>query len=253
MQLFLSPHEYIETTAGMDISLPLSNTDENPRAWYVDAPRFEPVRANGFIGSIAEGGSVNFRDVFFNPHGHGTHTECVGHIAETVFTVDKTLQDTFFETVLISIKPEEIWNEAAQTTDRIITVNQLQNAIAGRIATALVIRTLPNDDRKKITNYSATNPTYLELACVEVLNEAQVVHLLVDLPSVDREEDGGELAVHHAFWQYPDNPQHHKTITELVFVPSEIKDGNYLMNLQTAHFVNDATPSRPILFAIKQV
>jgi hypothetical protein len=37
------------------------------------------------------------------------------------------------------------------------------------------------------------------------------------------------------------------TITELVYVKDEIPDGRYDLNLQTAPFVNDATPSRPLL------
>jgi arylformamidase len=35
------------------------------------------------------------------------------------------------------------------------------------------------------------------------LRSIGVRHLLVDLPSVDREEDGGVLAAHHAFWDFP--------------------------------------------------
>ena len=75
-----------------------------------------------------------------------------------------------------------------------------------------------------------------------------VKHLLIDLPSVDRESDGGVLAFHHAFWEVPNNPNHERTITEMVYVPTEIKDGNYLLNLQMAPFENDASPSRPVLY-----
>ena len=82
MKLFLSDGTFIETDKPIDISIPLTNDNYNPRAWYVDPPVFEPVRANGFIGSRKEGGAVNFRNIFFNPHGHGTHTECLGHITD---------------------------------------------------------------------------------------------------------------------------------------------------------------------------
>ena len=75
MIFYLDPQQFIDTSTAIDLSLALRATAENPRAWYVDAPRMEPVRANGFIGSVAEGGAVNFRDIFFNPHGHGTHTQ----------------------------------------------------------------------------------------------------------------------------------------------------------------------------------
>jgi hypothetical protein len=42
------------------------------------------------------------------------------------------------------------------------------------------------------------------------------------------------------------------TITEMIFVNDAVKDGSYLLNLQIAPFENDASPSKPILFAIKK-
>ena len=64
----------------------------------------------------------------------------------------------------------------------------------------------------------------MDARCVKAWNTC-----LVDLPSVDREVDGGRLEAHHAFWGLPDNPRHHCTITELVYVPSNAPDGMYLL------------------------
>jgi hypothetical protein len=36
----------------------------------------------------------------------------------------------------------------------------------------------------------------------------------------------------------------------MIFVPDEVKDGTYLLNLQIASFENDASPSKPVLYAI---
>ena len=33
--------------------------------------RMEAVRMGDWVGDVKEGGSVNFYNVFFNPHGHG--------------------------------------------------------------------------------------------------------------------------------------------------------------------------------------
>jgi arylformamidase len=244
MKLFLENANYIDTDKGLDISLPLSNSEQNPRAWYLDPPRIDAVRANGFVGAVAEGGSVNFRNIFFNPHGHGTHTECLGHITKEVYSINQYLHSAFFKAKVISLTPEN------RDGDLVITKQELVRAMNNEQAEALVIRTLPNPLSKKKQNYSATNPPYLEENACEVLNKFGVNHLLIDLPSVDREEDGGKLAFHHAFWQVPENPQFHKTITELIYVSDSIKDGTYILNLQTAPFENDATPSRPVLFEI---
>jgi arylformamidase len=245
MIFYLNDREFIDTAQGTDISLPLINNDQNPLAWYVEPPVFEPVRTNGFVGSVAEGGSVNFRNISFNPHGHGTHTECLGHITEEVHSVNHHLKHYFFRAKVVSATPEQ------QGKDRVITRESLGDGLDNCSCEALVIRSLPNADSKKHKNYSATNPPYLDLDLIDILEQCGVEHLLIDLPSVDREDDNGALAFHHAFWQVPHNPQFHKTITELVFVPDSLPDGEYILNLQTAPFENDASPSRPVLFAIR--
>jgi kynurenine formamidase len=245
MIFHLDTKHFIDTYQGIDISIPLSNNDENPRAWYVDLPVFEPVRANGFIGSIKEGGAVNFRNIFFNPHGHGTHTECLGHITEEIHSINQNLKSYFFKAKLITIETEEIKG------DFILKASSFEKALGNQAVEAVVIRTTPNGKEKKHKNYSASNPPYIEEKTIELFNKLGIKHLLIDLPSVDREEDGGKLAFHHAFWQVPENPQFDKTITEFIFVANEIKDGTYILNLQTAPFENDATPSRPVLFEIK--
>ena len=75
-----------------------------------------------------------------------------------------------------------------------------------------------------------------------------VEHLLVDLPSVDKERDGGVLAAHRAFWNFDGKMRKRATITEFVYVSNKIEDGTYFLNLQVAPFENDASPSRPVLY-----
>ncbi len=250
MKLYLDNSHFIETENPIDISIPLTNTTDNPRAWYVDAPIIEPVIKNRFNGSVKDGGSVNFRNISFNPHGHGTHTECLGHITPIVHSVNQSLKSYFFNAELISVEPRMRQNEKDGCLDYIIEKDQLVEKLTGKKVRALIIRTLPNSETKKHLNYTETNPPYLDIDCIDVLNDCGVRHLLVDLPSVDRESDDGKLAFHHAFWQLPENPRFDKTITELVFIDESVNDGSYLLELQTAPFENDATPSRPVLYAI---
>ena len=84
-------------------------------------------------------------------------------------------------------------------------------------------------------------------------------HLLVDLPSVDREDDGGGLYAHRAFWGLDDGqtalgdkPAPTRTITELCRLPAPVGDGLYLLSLQVAPLAADAAPSRPVLFAFEE-
>ena len=225
----------IDLSKPLDISIPLRGTKENVTAWYVNPPEFTPVMENGFIGDVNLGGAVNFRNIFFNPHGHGTHTECVGHISKEAYTINQCLKQFTFLAKLVTITPANI------NGDTIITLEQVKNNWKNNDAEAIVIRTLPNNEYKLEMQYSATNPTYLD---------KEAMQLLIDTPSVDREEDGGELIAHHIFWDYPKNPQTERTITELIYVPEIVQDGIYILQFQLASFENDASPSKPILYQL---
>lgn len=241
----------VDLSAPIDISIPLTNTDDNPVAWYLDKPEIAPVRMGDWIGKVSEGkSSTNFNNIFFNPHGHGTHTECLGHITRDFYSVNQALKTFFFTAELISVKPYE------QDEDGVITVMQMRAALEGKTPEAVVIRTLPNETAKKSRKYSNTNPPYLDHAAAAFLRELGVKHLLIDLPSVDREHDEGKLLAHKAFWNVTDvnnlnaDARHDATITEMIYVPDDVQDGSYLLNLQIASFENDASPSKPVLYAI---
>lgn len=247
MRFYLTGNEFIDMNDPIDISIGIRDNNKGVQAWYVDPPSFEPVMEHGFVGSVAQGGNVNFRNVKFNPHGNGTHTESYGHITEDIYPVSNCFEKFFFKCSLASILPRENSNG-----DKIITKEQLLTKFSPGFSEALIIRTLPNQLSKLELNYSNTNPPYLDVECVALLNEWGVQHLLVDIPSVDKEIDGGELAFHHKFWNVPIAPISSRTITELIFVANEIEDGNYLLEIQLANFENDAAPSRPILYKIKK-
>ena len=133
--------------------------------------------------------------------------------------------------------------------DFIITKDQLISQIGTQeIPEALIIRTLPNIVNKLYKNWSESNWAYLEEAAAIYIADLGVQHLLIDLPSVDREFDGGQLLAHKAFWKHPRNTRKEATITEMVYLPDSIKDGEYFLNLQIASFENDASPSKPVLF-----
>ena len=115
---------------------------------------------------------------------------------------------------------------------------------------ALIIRTRPNDIWKKNKSYSGTNPAYLDSGVIEALNKTAVKHLLIDLPSVDKEKDEGKLSSHNAFWSTKGNIQNDKTITELVYIDNAHEDGLFLLNLQIISVDIDASPSKPVLYRI---
>ena len=235
----------VDLNKPLDISIPLRAGNENVIAWYAPPVTIEPVRMGDWVGNVAQGGSVNFNNVFFNPHAHGTHTECVGHISKEFYSLNQHLKTFFFLSKLISVTPEKI------NDDLVITKQQITSQLKNEIAEALIIRTLPNDITKHTRHYSNTNPAYLHHEAAQWMCENGVKHLLLDLPSVDKEKDDGKLLAHHAFWNYPNATRFDATITELIFVDDKIKDGTYLLNLQITSLENDASPSKPVLFAVE--
>ncbi|TVR77955.1 MAG: cyclase family protein [Chitinophagaceae bacterium] len=235
----------------LDISIPLVVNADGPKAW--GAPPFyaEPWKSEDgkFVGAVSEGAPVNFFNVQINPHGNGTHTECVGHITDRPFTINQCLRRFWFPALLISLTPEETENK-----DRVLLKNQIENAAANyQDAEALIIRTLPNTPNKKIYDYTGENPAYFDVKALQwMATETNIKHLLTDLPSVDRESDGGKLAGHKAFWQYPHQIREDATITEMIYVPESIPDGLYLLNIQIVSFELDVSPSKPILYALEE-
>ncbi|MEL0455581.1 cyclase family protein [Flavobacteriaceae bacterium SZ-1-7] len=235
----------IDLSKPLDISIPLQASENNVNAWYVGPPKIEPERDGDWIASVAEGASVNFNNIYFNPHAHGTHTECAGHITEKVHSINQNLKQFFFLAEVITVAPEGL------NGDSVISKKQIQFALGNKKRDAVVIRTIPNTRKQKFSmQYAHTNWPYLLNDAVEYLVSKDIKHLLIDLPSIDREKDDGELAGHNTFWNTKGKLRLDATITEFIYVSNKIKDGEYFLNLQIAPFENDASPSKPVLFEI---
>ena len=229
-----------DLSKGHCISIPLDHTHDQPNAYYAPLYEATPVKVGDWTGDTREGGSVNFYNIRLNPHGNGTHTECVGHISTERFSIHQSLASEFVIAQLISVYPAQQDNG-----DRIVRQLDWDPDIE-----AIIIRTLPNHSDKMIRHYSGTNPPYLDYNMAGKMATDGIIHLLLDLPSVDREEDEGILAAHKAFWKYPENPRTNATITELIYVDNVIPDGLYLLQIQIAALELDASPSRPFIYPL---
>jgi kynurenine formamidase len=234
----------IDLCEPLDISIPMRASKSNANAWYIDEPTIEAVKIDDDVISVAKGAAVNFNTINFNPHAHGTHTECVGHITKEVHSINQNLKQFFFLAEVVTVAPEVLKG------DTVISKAQLQFALGNKKRDAIVIRTMPNTIDKLSRQYSNTNWTYLQEDAVAFLVKKGIKHLLIDLPSIDREEDGGELKGHKVFWNFNGKLRKDATITEFIYVPNNVDDGEYFLNLQIAPFENDAAPSKPILYKV---
>ncbi len=247
----------------IDISIPLQFNGSQPNVYGVAPATSDPCVSGSLVGDTRRGGSCNFEQYTFIPHCNGTHTECVGHITHERISVRDCLTDVFIPAILISVKPRrasegrEAFTPPAED-DPVITFRDIRDSFR-RFGTlrdeALIVRTVPNAESKLTQQYLTGIPPYFTPQAMEYMVELGVRHLLVDMPSVDRLYDEGRLANHRIFWEVDQGSfelselaRRQCTITELIYVPDEVPDGYYLLNLQIAPFATDASPSRPILF-----
>lgn len=256
----------LESDNPLDLSIPLNFNGEQPNAFGVEKATARPCTAGALVGDTRLGGSCNFEQITLIPHCNGTHTECVGHLTNERISIRTCLRDSFVPALLISVAPQkasetkEKYVVELTETDRMITRKLLDGSglenYRGQ-GVALIVRTLPNGPAKLSRTYLDEIPPFFSTQAMEFISEIGVEHLLVDLPSIDRIDDGGQLSNHRIFWNvepgsFEVNPASfiHRTITELIYVREDIADGFYFLNLQIAPLAADSSPSRPLLFKI---
>ena len=257
----------------LNIAIPLIFNGAQPNAYNVEKAQSKPCQAGEIVGDTRRGGSCNFEQYTLIPHCNGTHTECVGHITNERISVHDCLKDAFIPVTLISVEPErasetgESYSIELNENDQLITRKAIENALSNleknnpkskiQNPKSLIVRTLPNDKSKLTRVYLENIPPFFSTEAMQFIISERVKHLLVDIPSIDRIFDEGKLSNHRIFWnveqgafEINEESLIQNTITELIYVPNEIADENYLLNLQIAPFASDASPSRPILFNI---
>jgi len=235
----------------IDCSIPVGQV----KCFHSTDYKATPYKAGDFVGSVAQGAPVNFYDVVMNPHGNGTHTECLGHITTAQESINDNLKQFHFIAGVLSIHVTKL-----QDGDRVLEKQHFEDGYQKfgydqSRPEALMIRTIPNGTDKLTIDYSDTNPPYLTPEAMTYLVEMGVNHLLLDLPSVDREYDEGKLVCHHIFWnveghEASSESRYQNTITEMIYIPDEVEDGLYLLNLQIPSLPLDAAPSKPVLYTL---
>ena len=256
-----------DLSAPVDLAVTLQFAGPQPRFFATEPARAEPLRVGAFTGEVAGGASCNCGVYTLAPHCHGTHTECVGHVTDNAPALAGLTPVPPALALLVTVRPEPLGVTAAEpagphgATDPVITRALLVQAAARWLHepwTALVVRTLPNDPAKRERQYAGDCPApYFTPDAMRWVVERGVTSLVVDLPSLDRADDGGALAAHRLYWGLPaaslDGTEARRgeaLVTELAYVPDSAPDGFYLLDLQVPAFAADAAPSRPVLYPL---
>lgn len=236
----------LDLSSGTDLSLSFGRNGDNPNAFHINAAKCEPIVVGDFVGSVSQGSGANCDVITFCAHGNGTHTECCGHITRDQQSINHHLPPVFCLAQLITVNYTTLPNG-----DEVVTAENLAG-IELLDTPALIIRTLPNDVTKRNRQWSGNNPLYYSHELLEMLVQKNYEHLLIDVPSVDREEDGGKMLAHKVWWGYDKTLRTEATITEMIYAEDSVKDGLYMLNLQVAPVESDAAPSRPVIFKLQE-
>ena len=251
----------------LDIAIPQDFSARQPRHFGAPQASTRPFSVPGFPGSVAQGASCNCSVITLIPHCNGTHTECAGHLTIQPLDAYRQVPPGLVPALLTTVEPVDA-QRALETTepapragDKLITRGSLERSWPDTLPfqpRALVIRTLPNEPGKMQRDYTAGTPPYLSREAAEFLVTRGIEHLVVDLPSIDRAHDEGLLSTHRVFFGLPRGSHSLQsarragsTVTELAFIPDEIADGPYLLQIQAPAIGGDAVPSRPLLYMLE--
>ena len=262
----------------IDISIPLHfNSPPGACAFCLPAPKSSELAMGSFVLSVASGCPVNVNALEFNVHGSCTHTESIRHIkphTSPVHTNDEFAPKSCWSgAALLSVAPQtladcgECYLGSSEATDLVLSRANIQAAVntifvdvavedSHAFCRAVVLRTGMAAHGK---DWSKTNPPYPTSDAIRWLLERfpDLQHIILDVPSLDREEDGGTTPNHKIFFGATENDQESdqgfplRFVTELTRIPDEAEQGMYLLNLQVAPFVGtDAVPARPVLHRV---
>jgi arylformamidase len=247
-----------------DLAVEMDFSGPQPRHFGAPRASSRPFETPGFgfKGSVARGSSCNCEVITLIPHCNGTHTESAGHLTRERLDAWRVAPAGLVPALLLSVTPEAAGGEGSepQPGDLLITRRALERAWPAAppfAPRALVIRTLPNTADKRGRDYTGQNPPYLSQEAAQLLVARGILHLIVDVPSIDRVHDEGHLTAHRVFFGLPRGgvqlstaARAAATVTELAFVPDAVPDGAYLLELQVPALGGDAVPSRPLLYPL---
>lgn len=177
-----------------------ADIDKLPSAFYLSKFTSQPAVVGSFVGDTQKGGSCNVPIYTFTPHNL-THVETPSHIKHGA----KNLKDYppgFFTDIahVVNLTTEDFPNNY-------ILPQHLPEQLHP-ICSSFIFKTSASEENPA-KNYSGTDPLSFHPDTMrEIVSRwPRVKMILIDLPSVDKEDDGGKLLAHRNFFGLDDSPE----------------------------------------------
>ena len=182
-------------------------------------------KINGSVGCRCE-------EITFCPHANTTHLETSAHALED------------------GIRPNDILHKIQPLMPAYLS-NDLSKLPSSSDVKAVVYRSgvVWEASKRKCFDFTGTNPPFVTESYIENAFRCfpNFKYLLVDLPSVDPESDGGELRCHKAFFNLGG-----VGIIELCSIPNDVPTGQYALSINPVSLDSDAVPCAPILYPLSR-
>lgn len=248
----------------LDASLPILPDGATPRAFGLPAATEAPVPiGGGRVLRVRAGASVNCDGLHLHPHGDGSHLECAAHILAEDDPRAAAAKATLAAAsplwcgLLVDVRAVPL-GESGETyagthapDDAVISAAALAPALTAARARgpglrydALILRVqaAPVEDD---VDFSGRNPPYPTDQAATLLAAEDARLLVLDLPSLDREDDGGTTPNHRAWWGL--GPGRSARLDRLVFelarLPAGLDPGPVAVHLGAAPLRSDAVPA----------
>jgi kynurenine formamidase len=231
----------------------------HPRHFGAPPATSRPFVAGSFNGEVARGASCNCRSVTLIPHCHGTHTESVAHLTREPLSPLDLVPLQPLPGLLLDVTPvpcessSETADPPPRPGDRLVTAAAIDKAWRAHdeaAPTVLALRT----GAQTWTGEAA----YLSLEAARLLVARGILHVVLELPSVDRSDDDGRLGAHRVFFGLPpantalaEARRAQCTVTELARIPASVPAGPCAIQLQLTAWSGDAVPCRPVHYALQ--
>ena len=165
----------------------------------------------------------------------------MGHITADRRLISEITIAPLLPATMVSVAPVLLSSTdeaaAATTAMSVISCALLERALADVTVAgfdqALVLRCVAAPDASRA--WSGTNPPYLTREAIDLLSRGPYQHLITDLPSLDREDDGGGVPNHRAWWGLAAGASKssearfaQRTVTEMAFIAPDHPDGPWL-------------------------
>lgn len=215
------------------------------------------VYKDQFTGDVQKGGSCNVDILGCVPHGL-THIETSAHILvqdEHAVTIkDIPVQNLSGPVYVIDVSSLDAGAGTALQWQHIEKKLKNISLPVSMLAIKTKASLLPQD-----TDFSGKDFLYLGPDTARQLHDfkPQIKCLLLDLPSIDREHDGGKLSAHRNFFGLPEKGHRHedkekRTLVELAWF-SGLEEGYYYAFITPQRFQTNAVSTGIVFYSLQEI